>query len=157
MMPMLGILLLASLESVTPVAPPDSIFAELVAATERNDEDAMTRLLGSETLSTSTGSVDDDGRLSGGPMRHGVSAIGIAKKLRGCAVERWQDRDSRFARAFVLWECPSSRVPGNDCYYYSYRAARLDPDSSTSNLFVHELPKRDLERCGRFLPPPPRP
>jgi hypothetical protein len=133
----------------------ESLFAQLVEATSNSDQKAVTRLLSSETLSTSTGSVDQDNRLSGGPMRHGVSADEIAMKLNGCSVKQWRDSGSEQGQPYILWLCPTKRVPENDCYFYSYRAEMLDPRYHPPNLFVHEMPSRD-PRCGPFLPPPPR-
>lgn len=146
----------ALLAIAAPVKVSDSLFAQLVEATASSDRLALTRLLSSETLSSSTGTVGKDNRLNGGPMRHGVPAAEIADKLNGCAVKQWRDTGSEQGKAYILWECPAKRVPGNDCYFYSYRAEMLDPRYHPANLFVHEMPSRDYKRCGQVLIPPPR-
>jgi hypothetical protein len=139
-----------------PAQASESLFAQLVDATSNSDQNALVRLLSTETLSTSTGSVDQDNRLSGGTMRHGVPAAEIAGKLQGCSVKQWRDSGSERGRPYILWLCPTKRVRENDCYFYSYRAEMLDGRYHPPNLLVHEMPSRD-PRCGPILPPPSRP
>jgi hypothetical protein len=138
-----------------PNQTPPSLFAQLVTASARSDKGALTRLLETETLSTSTITVTDGNRLRGGLMLHGVSAVEITTKLQGCAVARWRDVGQQPKDAFVLWECPSKRVPRTDCYFYSYRASMLDTRYHPGNLFIHEMPSWD-GRCGVRIPPPPQ-
>jgi len=47
------------------------------------------------------------------------------------AVKQWRDIGGDQGAAYILWECPSRRVPENDCYYYSYRAETLGPALSS--------------------------
>jgi hypothetical protein len=117
----------------------------------------LTRLLSSETLSTSTGVVLDGNRVSGGPMRHGVASRDIAEKLVGCAVKQWRDTGTEEGSAYILWECRARRAPENDCYFYSYRAEMLDPRYHPANFFIAETPGWD-SRCGvRLVAPAPPP
>lgn len=141
--------------TATPDPEPESLFARLVSASARSDDVTLTRLLETETLSTSTIGVTEGNRLRGGPMLHGVPAAEIANKLRGCAVTRWRDVGQQAGEAFVLWECPNKRAPGTDCYFYSYRASMLDGRHHPANLFIHEMPSWD-RRCGVRIPPPPQ-
>lgn len=140
-----------------PSTATNNLFAELVRATDSSDTTELARVLETQTLSTSTISVSEDNRLSSGQMKHGVSAAEIAEKLNGCKVKQWQDLASRFREAYVLWECPTKFVGENKCYFRTYRASMLNPRFHPPNLFIHELPHRDYERCGSFLPPPPKP
>jgi len=140
----------------SPAVATESLFAQLVDATSASNQHELTRLLSLETLSTSSGSVDADNRLSGGVMRHGVPAAELASKLNGCAVKQWRDTGSAQGKAYILWECPSKPFPGNDCYIYSYRAEMLDPRHHPANLFIYEMPSR-IRGCGLMIPPPPRP
>jgi len=140
----------------SPAAASKSLFAQLVEATSASDRRELSRLLSTETLSTSSGMVGPDNRLSGGPMRHGVPVAEIAAKLEGCAVKQWRDIGSDQGKAYILWECPTKPFPGNDCYFYSYRGEMLDPRYHPANLFIHEMPSRD-KRCGSILVPPTRP
>lgn len=139
-----------------PAEASDSLFAQLVEATTISDPQALAHVLSTETLSTSTVTVGTDNRLNGGPMRHGVPVEEIADKLNGCTVKQWRDEGNKPGEAYVLWECPTKRVPENECYFYSYRAAMLDPRYHPANLFIHQMASRDYARCGRILVPPPR-
>jgi hypothetical protein len=148
---------LIGLMAIAATAPAsDSIFAKLVAATESSNWDEITRILGTETLSASTISIGSDNRLVGGPLKHGVSAREISEKLKGCSVQRWGDVGYKWGGPFVLWECPTKKLPENKCYFRIYRASFLDPRFHPANFFVHEMAERDIKLCGSILPPPPR-
>ena len=139
-------------------APPafgaESLFAKLVDASSKSDQRALANLLATETLSTSTITVEKNNSLKGGSMRHAVPAAELAAKLQGCVVKQWRDTGSQYGQAYILWNCPTKRLPDDECYFYSYRAAMLDTRFHPANLFVHEMPSWD-SRCGQRLPPPP--
>lgn len=134
----------------------DSIYARLVSATSSSNWDELERLLATESLSTSTISVDPNNRLVGGPLRHGISAREIAEKLKGCSVKRWEDLDYKWGGPFILWECPTKRLAENNCYFRTFRGSYLDPRFHPPNFFVHEMAERDVKLCGSIIPPPPR-
>ena len=147
--------LLLALLALTALSPASgSLFAGLVDATSRSDRAALIRFLSTETLSSSTIRVAEGNRLDGGEMRHGVPVAEIADKLQGCNVKQWRDVGSEQGDAYILWECPTRRVPETNCYFYSYRAAMLDRRYHPANLFIHEMPSWDA-RCGvgRVAPP----
>lgn len=133
----------------------ESIFAKLVLATESSNWEEVTRHLETETLSTSTVSIGSDNRLVGGTLMHGVSAHEISEKLKGCSVQRWADVGFKWGGPFVLWECPTKRLPENKCYFRIYRGSFLDPRFHPANFYVHEMAERDIKLCGIIIPPPP--
>lgn len=153
---MLGTLLSAAHVLPTPVRAADSLFARLVAATERGDHAGLAAVLAEEALSSAATIIAADGRSAGGAIRHGVPVEKIARRLAGCVVERWRDVDSDSGDAFVLWRCPNSRVQSDPCYFHVYRASMLDSRFHPANLLVHQMAQRDVARCGQIIVPPPQ-
>lgn len=146
--PMLKFAFLALLLTAPTASPASgSLFSRLVDASPASDLEELTRLLSTETLSSSMGTVLAGNRVNGGPLRHGVSAKQVAEDLQGCTVKQWRDVGTDQGDAYILWECPEQRAPENDCYYYSFRAEMLDPRFHPANLFIHKMPSWDA-RCG---------
>lgn len=144
--------------STAPASATGSLFARLVDASSKSDKQALSTILRSQVLSTSSATLAPGNRTNGGELAHGVSATPLIEKLLGCAVERWRDVGGEQGSAFILWHCPEKRVPDNDCYFYSYRAELLDPRHHPPNLYIGETPSWDNERCGlRHVAPPPPP
>lgn len=156
-MPVIGlrVAFLTALCASASVSAERTVFERLVSATQASDWDALLEVLETETLSTSTISATQDNRLIvTRKMQHGVHAEAIAQKLQGCVIEKWRDVGSKWSKPFVLWQCPSSRQSDNECYFRVYRASMLDPRWHPENLFVHEMARRDIARCGHALPRP---
>jgi hypothetical protein len=153
--PKTAVLIAGLLCSAVPALASESLFARLVEASASPDRQALLRMLQSQTLSTSSATVGAGNRLSSTGLRHGVPATELAEKLEGCAVERWRDVGRDQDSAFILWHCPSKRVPGTECYFYSYRAELLNPRYHPPNLYIGEWPSWDHVRCGQRPPPAP--